>query len=300
MSSVCETPFSAADAAPRVADSRVEARAPVARLRAAAHSFRILHRRQPALAAAAAIALLGAVPCLLAMLVDARTVNGVDVWIKPTKFFVSLTVYFATLAWAFGYLPRAAQRTLAGKLVIRGAIAAAVYEMTWIVAAAANGTTSHFNTSSLLSQAAYAVGGLASLVLIGAILVQGVMIARQRAVPIAPALRWGIVAGAVIAFGATLITAGYMSTSGAHWVGGVASDAQGLPLLGWSRTGGDLRVAHFFALHAQQAMPALGLLAVALGRPRACGAVLLGALGWVALVGYTFVQALRGVPFLAL
>src|SRR5690606_5801344 len=124
------------------------------------------------------------------------------------------------------------------------------------------------------------------------------MIARDRTMPIAPALRWGIVAGAVIAFVATLITAGYMSMNGGHWVGGIASDANGLPLFGWSRTGGDLRVAHFFALHAQQAMPALGLIAVALGRPSSRGAIAAGAVAYLGLIAFTFVQALRGVPFL--
>ncbi|RFU44533.1 hypothetical protein [Paraburkholderia sp. DHOC27] len=35
----------------------------------------------------------------------------------------------------------------------------------------------------------------------------------------------------------------FMSMHLSHWVGGVASDANRLPLRGWSRTGGDLREA---------------------------------------------------------
>jgi len=262
--------------------------------------LRVLHRRQPELATAALISLLAIVPSLFALLIDPRTVNDINVWIKPTKFLVSFAVYYATLAWAFGYLPRAAQQTLPGTLVIRGALAAGLYEMLWLVLAAANGVPAHFNGDSPLWRWAYVLAGAGSLVLIVAILVQGGMIARQRAVPIAPALRWGIVAGAVIAFGATLVTAGYLSASGSHWVGGIASDAYGLPLLGWSRTGGDLRVAHFFALHAQQAMPALGLLAVALGRAGMRWAIVLAAIAYVGLVAYTFVQAMSGMPFIGL
>ena len=257
-----------------------------------------LHRRQPQLAAGAGIALLGALATLAAMLVDTRTLYDINVWIKPTKFFVSLAVYYATLAWVFGYLPRDAQRSRAGRFVIAAPLAVGVYEMTWIVLAAAKGIPSHFNADSLFWLAAYQLGGVGSLMLILAILVQGLMVARQRTVTLAPALRAGIVAGAVIAFGATLITAGYLSASGSHWVGGVPSDAGGLPLFGWSRTGGDLRVAHFFALHAQQVLPALGLLAVRAGRPDARGLVAAGAAVYVALIVYTFVQALRGVPFL--
>ena len=272
-------------------------RAP-ARRRGLVRAFGEIRARQPALAAGALVMLLGALATLAAMLVDTRTVNGINVWIKPTKFFVSLAVYYTTLAWAFGYLPPESQRSRAGRFVIAGPLAAGAYEMAWIVLAAANGVPSHFNEGSLLWLTAYRLGGAGSLVLIGAILVQGLMIARQRSVPIAPALRVGLVAGAVIAFGATLITAGYMSASGGHWVGGIASDAGGLPILGWSRTGGDLRVAHFFALHAQQALPALGLLAVALGRPDARRAIVIGAAAYVAFVAFTFVQALSGVPFL--
>lgn len=259
----------------------------------------MLHERQPELATAAWLSLLAVVPCVFAMLVDPRTVNDVNVWIKPGKFFASFAVYYATLAWAFGYLPTSAQRSVAGRLVIRGALAVGAYEMIWIVLAAANGVPSHFNDSTI-GLIAYGLAGIGSIVLIVAILVQGMMIARQRTVPISPALRWGIVSGAVIAFVATLITAGYLSMNGGHWVGGITSDAHGLPLLGWSRTGGDLRVAHFFALHAQQALPALGLAAVAFGRSDARGTILVGALAYSAVVAFTFVQALRGVPFIGL
>lgn len=260
--------------------------------------LRVLHARQPELATAAWLSLLAMVPCLFAMLVDPRTVNNINVWIKPTKFFASFAAYYATLAWVFGYLPRSARGSVAGRFVVRGALAVGLYEMGWIVLSAANGVPSHFNVSTV-GRIAYGLAGIGSIVLMLTILVQGMMIARDRTMPIAPALRWGIVAGAVIAFVATLITAGYMSMNGGHWVGGVPSDAYGLPLFGWSRTGGDLRVAHFFALHAQQALPALGLSAVALGRPNARGTVLLGAFAYTGLIAFTFVQALLGVPFVA-
>ena len=40
-----------------------------------------------------------------ALVIDDRQILGVNAWVKPWKFFVSVAVYLATLAWM---LPRAA------------------------------------------------------------------------------------------------------------------------------------------------------------------------------------------------
>ena len=90
---------------------------------------------------------------------------------------------------------------------------------------------------------------------------------------------------------------GYLSSSGGHWVSGVASDAGGLPLFNWARDGGDLRVAHFFGMHAMQVLPIVGALVVNLwAKSTATFAVVVFALAYAALTTGTFVQALRGAP----
>jgi hypothetical protein len=92
-----------------------------------------------------------------------------------------------------------------------------------------------------------------------------------------------------------------LTTFGTHSVG-VEDGGPGLPLVGWSTVGGDLRVAHFIGLHGLQVLP---LLALALVRVPRFGAaqrrnlVWVAALGYLGLIGLTTWQALRGQSVIA-
>lgn len=95
----------------------------------------------------------------------------------------------------------------------------------------------------------------------------------------------------------TLVVAGYMSQNYGHWVGGIWSDADGLPLVGWVRGGGDLRVSHFFAMHMMQTIPLIGWVAYQWShRPKRI-AIVSSAVS-VSVVVATFIQALSGQPFI--
>ncbi len=255
--------------------------------------------RQPALASVAIAFALAMLPALLAMQLDARTVNDISVWVKPTKFLLSLSVFYATLAWLFGYLPEASQRSRGGRFVIWGSIAVGIVEMLWLIAAAVQGVPAHFSSESLLWRAAYNAAGAGATILLVAMLVQARMIARAALPSVPPLFRAALVLAAYIAFATTLVTAFVLAAGTGHWVGGTPSDAAGLPLLGWSRDGGDLRVAHFWALHAQQFVPLLAwLFGERLGLLRSLLAVRVLGVFYVALILFTFVQALQGQPFL--
>jgi hypothetical protein len=257
-----------------------------------------LHRRQPALATMALLFALAIVPCLIAMSVDTRTINDISVWIKPTKFLLSLAVYFATLAWCFGFLPASSQQTRAGRFVIIAPLVAGGLEMAWLLSAAVLGVPAHFNRQSVGWGLAYNAAGAGAVLLLAAIVVQGRMIARDRTLDIAPTLRRALVLGAMLSAGATLVSATVLSAGSGHWVGGTPSDVGGLPLIGWSRRGGDLRVAHFFALHLQQALALLGWY---VARSRFAARTRLidaAAAAMLAFTLFTFVQALLGRPFI--
>ncbi|PZO76077.1 MAG: hypothetical protein DI629_16345 [Mesorhizobium amorphae] len=254
-------------------------------------------RREPVLAISGLILLVALVPLGLAGITDARLVDGAPVWGKPFRFALALGVYLLTLAFFVGWMAPDARRSRLMRWTVWVGVAAIGFEQFWITWQAAHGEASHWNMSSPLAAAMWALMGVSAVILTLMAPVIGWLVWRRPLPDLAPVLRLGAVLGLLLTFPLTLLTAGTMAAHGAHLVGGTGA-GEALWFMGWSREVGDLRVGHFFATHALQALPlaAAGMMALGLPRDR-LGPVFGIAALYCGFVVFTFVQALMGWPF---
>jgi hypothetical protein len=251
---------------------------------------------EPRYAGMAAMLLVLAMPLAFAALVDDRSFQGADVWLKPLKFAFALIVYVGTLAFFARFVPAERKAGRGYRIFVSAVLVAIVAEMIWIIGAAAMGTSSHFNETPA-GQTIYRFMGAAAVLLTSASAVQAWQIARHGPRDMAPALRESIVVGLALVLPLTLASAGTLSVMGGHFVG-EPTGAAGLAILGWSREVGDLRVAHFFATHAMHFLPAFGLVAALALGTKAVMPVRIFAAAYAGLVAFAMWQALAGRPFL--
>jgi hypothetical protein len=254
-----------------------------------------LFRRQPALAAYGVL-LVVLTPFMLALQqIDLRTFDGVDVWIKPTKFVFSVAVFALTIAWFFGYV-RPERRGIPSLRVIAPVIiAAGSFEIIYIAWQAGHALASHFNSTSVFFKVMYALMGLGAVSMVATTVPLAWEIARRPAAGLRPDYVAAVVIGLVLCFSLGGGFGIYMSQQTGHAVGLVQGHS---PIFGWNRAGGDLRIPHFLGMHAQQAIPILGVLIGALS-PRLRWPVLIaGSLAYAALAVALFIQAVEGRPLL--
>lgn len=256
-----------------------------------------LQRREPLLSGEAWASLVCGVISLALVLVDPRTILGIDPWIKPAKFFFSTTIYLWTLAWM---LPMLQQNRRVG-LVRWSVFISMVVEIVLISVQAARGQTSHFNHTTPLNAVIFSTMGLFILLNTVAVVVLLVEFIRQRQ-PVDNTLRRGIQIGLII-FLLGSLEAGFMLAAQRHTVG-AKDGGEGLPFVNWSTQYGDLRVAHFLGIHAMQLIPIVAIILLRL-RPAWAESRRLRALdsfsiAYVAVIVLVLMQALAACPLLAL
>lgn len=255
-----------------------------------------LYRRNRVLALLGWLHLLALAVLLIIAPFDTRTILGLNPWVKPIKFLVSIAAYVWTLAWFTRYI--SAHRRSVG-FISWGTSLIFVVEMACIITQSARGATSHFNIKTPFDDAVFSTMGTLIAANTLLVLLTLLLFLRPTERP-APAYLWGIRLG-LFFFGSLEGIA--MITTAAHTVG-APDGGQGLPLVNWSTRAGDLRVAHFLAFHALQLLPLAGFLLSRYKpdwpRRRQIACVTTLALLYAAFVSLIFRQAMQGRPLLSL
>src|SRR5262249_36127482 len=150
-------------------------------------------------------------------------------------------------------------------------------------------TTSHFNVSTAFDGMIFGIMG--NTIALNT-LAMGVFlwIIRRDTPPQRAGYIWGIRLGVLI-FLLASFEGGLIVANNAHTVG-APDGGPGLPFVNWATLHGDLRVAHFFGMHAMQALPLLGFLA------KSRNLVIATSILWVAAMGGLLLMALNGSPLL--
>lgn len=236
-------------------------------------TLRVAHAWHRPLMVAAYLCVLLLAVSAVGLIMDDRVINGEAAWMKPLKFAVSIVIYNVTLAWLLSLITRW-RRTgwWLGTLVA----AMTLGEMVAIITQVVRGEMSHFNSSTALNATLYALMGTMITVLWVATFVIGAILLFQRIRE--RSTGWAIRIGVAIALlgmgvGPLMtrptpaqideFSEGAPDVVGAHTVG-LADGGPGLPVVGWSTVGGDLRVGHFVGIHGLQVMVLFALVLVAL------------------------------------
>jgi hypothetical protein len=233
---------------------------------------------------------LAVVPLLLiGLIIDSRTILGINPWIKPLKFVVSAIIFMATAAFLLKDAGPPRQAAAIGWIIA----VAMVVENVLISIQSLRGLQSHFNSSTPLNAGIFSAMGLFIVANTIAVAWLGVLYLSPEK-PLPPGYLWGVRLG-ILLFLLGSMESGFMLRLARHTVG-AADGGPGLPFLNWSTRFGDLRIAHFAGLHAFQILPLAGWWIDRLGVPNAAMAVIIAALLYAGLFVLLTLQALAGKP----
>ncbi|MCA2968555.1 MAG: hypothetical protein INH43_08575 [Acidobacteriaceae bacterium] len=219
--------------------------------------------------------------------IDGRQLAGINIWIKPMKFAISIALYTATFAWIYHHASASGGAKALVSWVIAGTL---LWESLCIFLQAGRGVGSHFNFGTLFDGFIFTSMGVMILINMLAAGV-GAWHCWQTAptIGLKPAYLWGIRLGMLL-FVLAGLEGGLMAARLQHAVG-VPDGGPGLRILNWSTEGGDLRAAHFVGMHALQALPLLGYCVGSVW------AVWGAAAGWAGVTAWLLLRALAGRPF---
>lgn len=186
---------------------------------------------------------------LILSFIDSRTVMGINTWIKPMKFALSIAIYLWTVGWFLEYLKNYPRSV---RVISWGVAITMTVEIVCILFQAARGVQSHFNGATILDARIYfnmgnaiAINTLLTVWLTILFFVGKTKLSPTYLLSVRLALLLFLFASAV---------GGMMVGQVSHSVG-VDDGGAGLPFVNWSTEGGDLRIAHFIGIHSLQLIP---------------------------------------------
>jgi hypothetical protein len=247
--------------------------------------FQNLHSRNAVLYYFGWLCLLAAAVTTVMIFADDTIVLGINAWIKPTKFLLSTVIFAWSMGWYLYYL-ESPRKTISYTVM---AVLVMSFELVIITWQAANGRLSHFNISSPLYLNLYNAMGVAIVILVFWTLYINVVFFTKKNIKIPRPYLWGIRLG-LLMFIIFSLEGGIMAAQLRHTIGAEDGGA-GIPFVNWSGAYGDLRVAHFFGIHALQILPITGYFIAKNSRQLFVVAGL-----YFVLVSILFAQAMQGIP----
>jgi len=187
--------------------------------------------------------------CVIMFFADDTVIKGINAWIKPMKFAITVTLYMWTFAWLLNYVISERKRNF----ITWGIIVCMFVENFIITLQAYRGETSHYNTSTPLNAMLFST--------MGTFIALNTFLNLYALVLFFFHSQVNLVGNMLIAWRAGLllfflggISGGLMLSHMSHTFG-AADGGAGLPFVNWSTMAGDVRSAHFITLHGLQAIP---------------------------------------------
>lgn len=233
---------------------------------------------------------------------DRRLIMGVNPWLKPLKFEISVAIFLLTIGLLLAHLEQMYAATNPGTAWRQAASLtgwtigiAMIFENTLIALQSARGLRSHMNYTTVFDTGIFGI--MAVFILLNTLALAALLVLY-----LGPESHLGwpsaVITGARLGLAILIwgsIEGVAMVIRKQHLVG-TPDNGEGVPFLNWSTTHGDLRIAHFFGVHAIQILMLLGYLVSRTRIPRILQttAVTTVALAYMAGCYWLYRTALQG------
>ena len=211
-------------------------------------------------------------------------VYGVNAWYKPFKFAFSTFLFSWSMAWYCSYLSDFNIRFFNWTVIVLLG-----FEIFYIAFQAGRGQLSHYNVSTPVYSVLYSLMALAASAVTIYTAYVGFLFFKNDFSNLPNYYLWAIRL-AIILFVIFSFEGFSMGSRLNHSVGAL-NDNSNWFILGWSKTVGDLRVAHFIGMHALQVVPILSYYVLKNTKLTIGLSVMYGLLAL-----FTLIQAMQGRP----